>query len=507
MDISTMLVAVTVILLVYLFHKYFIKVYDYWPKRGVPCFEGALPFIGNNLPLYLFRKDFPDLCEDIYKSHPNRSMVGFYQNRSPSLLVRDPELVKTVLISSFANFHVNFLSVDPESDPLLALNPFFVNGDEWKKRRNYISSALMSSKKLKVFCATITKVCAKFTKYLDDQTKRSNGVYEVDAKDLFTRFTGEVVSNVGFGVEGEFFADRSDPNSFKSMVGGIFEPTLMNNITFALIFMFPTLNKLLRRSFIPKPVDRLFRGITNQVIASRRNDSSAARNDFIQLMLEAHTEKDGQIDRVGLTASATSFFMDGYETSAVTLLFFAYHLAVNQPVQDRVRREVIGVLEKHDGLVSYDSIAEMTYMDQALSESMRLIPAFGVLVKRCNERCKLVGEDGIECVVEPGTDVVLPSEFLQVDPKYWDKPEVYDPERFIDDSKNDRPKTVFLPFGEGPRICVGKRFATMQMKAAMATLLRRFSIELSPKTKLPLEFRTAPLKMVVGGLWIKIKPL
>lgn len=507
MEDSTILVAVTVILVGYLFHKNFIKIYDYWPKRGIPCVKGALPFFGNNLPMYLLRKDLPTLCDEIYKSHGNCSMVGFYQNRRPTLMLRDPELVRIVLISAFSHFHSNFLNIDPELDPLLAQNPFFIDGKEWKTRRNYLSNAVMSSKKLKVLCTVVMKVCAKFTKYVEDHANESNGAYEVEAKDLFTRFTGEVVANIALGIEGDFFSDKNNPNSFRGTIEGLFKPSLLKNINYVLIFFAPTLNKLFRCRFLPKRVDRFFKRVTQQVVTARRNDATVARNDFIQLMLEAYTDKNGETDQFGVTSSASSFFVAGYETSAITLLFFAYQLAVNVHVQDKLRREVVEVLEKHGGDINYDSLAEMTYMEQALNESMRLHSAFGILMKRCNERCKLVGDDGIECIVEPGNDLIVPFESFQLDPKYWDNPEVYNPDRFSDDASNGRPKTVFLPFGEGPRFCVGKRFAMMQMKAVMATMLRGFTIELSTKTKLPLELTNAPLRTVVGGLWINIKPL
>ncbi|XP_043282108.1 cytochrome P450 6a2-like [Venturia canescens] len=508
MELSFVASTVSVILLVYLFYKYFIEINNYWEKKGVPTVPGALPLIGHLSMIFRTHKSLPCFCAEIYKANTGRSMVGFYQARNPTLMLMDPELIKTVLIKDFPKFHENVFNVNEKIDPLVSKNPFFTSGDKWKLQRNRLSYALMSSKKLRILCLAIARVCEKFTKYLADQVERSkDGICEIDTKIFSNCFTGEVVASAGFGVEGDFFVNGSGPNSFREAVEGFMEPSFLNSFMQTMLFLCPRLNTVLQLPFLPKKMDSFFRRIIREMISLREKDG-IPRNDFLQLMLENSKSKSEEIDEESIAASATSFFLDGYETSAITLGFFAYQLAENPDVQTKLRDEVNTILEKHEGQMSYECLGEMTYMDQALNESMRLYPALGVLQKKSSEPLKIVGEDGIECTLEPNTDLVISVQGIHRDPKYWPNPNIFDPERFNDERKHERPKMAFLPFGEGPRICVGMRFALLQIKAAASMILKEFSIEKSSKNNRPLVYGPgAILTSIEGGVWVKLRSL
>jgi len=147
-------------------------------------------------------------------------------------------------------------------------------------------------------------------------------------------------------------------------------------------------------------------------------------------------------------------------------------------------------------------------MDQILNESQRIIPTIGFQSKVCTEEIELRGSDGLVCRVQPKTEIQIPVHGLQHDPRYWDNPEVFDPERFSPGNKRNIDRFTFLPFGEGPRICPGQRMALLQIKAGLTTLLRKYSLELSPKTKLPLKMIPgAIIASPQGGLWVIIRQL
>ena len=209
-----------------------------------------------------------------------------------------------------------------------------------------------------------------------------------------------------------------------------------------------------------------------------------------------------------LTSHAVSFFVDGYETSSSVLSFIGFHLASNPKVQEKLREEVMSVLNKYDDVITYEALKDMTYMDQVINESMRILPTLGFLSKVCTEETELRGSDGLVCRVERGMYIMISISGLQTDPRYWENPEEFDPDRFGPDRKHNIEKFTFLPFGEGPRMCVGMRMAQLQMKACLATFLRKYSIELSPKTQLPLKMISSTfLANAEGGLWSIIQPI
>jgi len=177
-------------------------------------------------------------------------------------------------------------------------------------------------------------------------------------------------------------------------------------------------------------------------------------------------------------------------------------------VQEKLREEVISVLNKYDDEITYDALKEMTYMDQVISESQRIMPALGFMNKVCTEETELRGSDGLVCRVERGTHIMISTNGLQEDSRYWENPKVFDPDRFGPDRKRRIERFAFLPFSEGPRICVGMKMAQLQMKACLATFLRKYSLELSPKTRLPLKMKaTSFLSAADGGVWAIIRPI
>ncbi|EZA57411.1 hypothetical protein DMN91_009128 [Ooceraea biroi] len=497
------LVSIVFVTLV-VFYLYLTRNFKYWQKRGIPCPNGTIPGIGHMWQFFLMKSSFGDICKKLYNDHSNHSMVGFYNFTSPSLMVRDPELVKTVVQTNFTSFHDNTMKVDPDLDPLLANNPFFSYGDKWMTGRKRLTYAF-SSMRLKILLESVKQACEKFEKFLDRRLSKT-GKAEMELKDLFGRFTAQVVAGAGFGVDGLCFDDEKDHESFYAMGKSFLAPTTLNNIISTVTFFMPSLSKILRMSFLPKSADQFFRRVVADVIEQRRKTGSSS-NDFLQLMIELERTEDEKIDLNVLTSHTVSFFVDGYETSSVTLSFVGFYLASHPKVQEKLREEVVSVLNKYDGIITYEAVKDMTYMDQVINESMRLVHVLGFMSKMCTEEFELKGSDGLACRVKPGTEIVIPVQGLHEDPRYWENPKVFDPERFSPERKHTIQKFVFLPFGEGPRICVGMRMAQLQMKACLAAFLRKFSLELSPKTQLPLKLCPTFLAAPKGGLWAFIRAI
>ncbi|XP_066594083.1 cytochrome P450 6j1-like [Prorops nasuta] len=508
MDAATILAAILggfVLLILYflLAHQ---NAKNYWKKRGIPQVPGSLPVVGNTLPLLTQTHNLITLMEELYNMNKDSSMVGYLHMFRPALLVRDPDLVKTVLQVEFQNFNENFLMLSPENDPLLCRNPFFSTGQFWIAGRKRLTYAF-SSMRLKVLVESIRVVSHKLDAYIAKQLRGKDSL-EVELKDLFARFTLEAVANAGFGMEGFSFDDEKHPGSLKEMAAKVLQPNTIDNIKFVLILSTPTLSKLLRLSFLSAEIDRYFRSLVKEIIRVRKEET-VPRNDFFQLMSDLEKSEGEQIDIESMTAYCLSFLVDGYETSSTTLAYVGFVLAKYPDVQEKAREEVKSVLAKHKNTINYDCLKELTYMDQVISEAMRIYPTAGALTKMCTKETRLTGSDGLSCVIEKGTQVIIPVKGLHNDPKYWKDPEVFDPERFSKENAKDIRKFTYTPFGEGPRQCVGMRMAQMQMKAALTAVLDKYSLELSPRTRLPLKMdpQIGIIGNPLGGVWVYMKPL
>ncbi|KAL6430830.1 hypothetical protein ACFW04_006979 [Cataglyphis niger] len=502
-----MAIALVFLILIALLTLYFYltKNYNYWQKRKIPCPDGALPGVGHFWDLITMKMTFAECCRNIYNNYQNRSMVGVYNFRSPALLVLEPELVKTVLQTNFTNFHENSFKINPDLDPLLANHPFFTYGEKWiigRKRLTYAFSGI----RLKILLESIKQVCVQFENFLDKKLSKV-GKIEMELKELFARYTAQVITAAGYGIDGLSFDEEKENESFYAIGKSFLQPSIVNNLIFMLVFFLPSLGKVFRTSFLPKKADHFFRTIIADVMEQRRREEKP-RNDFLQLMADLERSEGTKIDINVLTSHAVSFFADGYETSSTVLSFVGFQLANHQDVQAKLREEVISVLNKYDGVITYDALKDMTYMDQVISETQRIVPIVGILSKNCTEDTELKGSDGLTCHIERGMQILIPVQGLQEDFRYWECPEVFDPERFGPDRKHSIVKFTYLPFGEGPRMCVGMRMAQLQMKACLATLLKKYSLELSPKTRVPLKMVASNfISAAEGGLWVIIRPI
>lgn len=142
------------------------------------------------------------------------------------------------------------------------------------------------------------------------------------------------------------------------------------------------------------------------------------------------------------------------------------------------------------------------YFDILILETLRKYPPIATLAKN---DYKVPGTDH---VIEKGTIVVIPSFAIQRDLEYYPDPDKFDPERFANDEARNRDIMAWLPFGEGPRNCVGNRFGMMQTRIGLATLLNSFEFPLSSKTVEPFKFQTKSIVLnPKGGIYLKLKPL
>ncbi|XP_043469547.1 cytochrome P450 6B2-like [Leptopilina heterotoma] len=461
------------------------------------------------LPVFTTQKSMGTLLEDLYKSGKNYSMFGYYCLFSPLLLIRDPEIVKNILLTNFSSFSKNPLQLNcPEKDKLLSLNPFFVTGEKWKQARAPLTNSF-SSKKLKILMSLVLNVSTKMSKYLHTECKSEK---EMDLKKLCHKFMGEI-SSTGMGIEAHNFQEELKPKNgemtYNQIMNMIFEnPSLGTGISQTLMFFMPSLAKFLKLSIIPSEVDQYFRQIAKNIIANRQREKETY-NDFMQIVLDFQKKYCTNMNQETLAAAhMLSFAADVYETSAITMSFLITEIAAHPEIQQKVRQEIQELDKKYNGEITYDSLQEMTYLEKVLSESQRMHHIVGTFFKICTKRTKLEGFDGLSCVVEPGQTVAVSSYGFQMDPKYWYEPKKFDPERFDDSEKSKRNKFVFLPFGEGPRVCVGMRLALILIKVSVFTIFKDFQVAVSPKMIYPIKRdESIFINSAKGGFWVTLTPL
>ena len=177
-----------------------------------------------------------------------------------------------------------------------------------------------------------------------------------------------------------------------------------------------------------------------------------------------------------MIAQAHSFFSAGYETTATSLTWTAFQLALNPSVQEKLYEEVITAVDSN-GNLDYDLVARLPYLDSVVSEVLRMHNPATRLNRVCMEETELAGIKLLK-----GFNVEISVHTVHHSEEFHPNPYKFDPERFMPENRHNIKPYTYLPFGSGPRSCIGMRFALMETKIAIAYVIRQFRFSKSPNT-------------------------
>jgi cytochrome P450 len=232
-------------------------------------------------------------------------------------------------------------------------------------------------------------------------------------------------------------------------------------------------------------------------LAAERRQGGEPRNDLLTLLLETSDPETGQAmtDRE-LADNLLTFIAAGHETTALALTWTFYLLSLDPPVEARVLDEIAAVT---GGMPLKPAHVEaLGYTRQVVHEAMRLYPPAGIVVRQAARDVRIGGEEIVR-----GTLVNVPIYAVHRHRALWHDPDTFDPERFASDTAKARHRYAYLPFGAGPRICIGMTFALAEAVAILATLLPAIRLTLragyTPEPRLRVTLRPAagmPMRVV-----------
>nr|KAG5699954.1 hypothetical protein BaRGS_018253 [Batillaria attramentaria] len=345
---------------------------------------------------------------------------------------------------------------------------------------------------------------------------------EVELKALCRNYAIDVIGGVAFGLQVDCLNDPNDP--FKKygtvLVGG-------RSFILGILVMFPALIPVLRKfgiTFPPQSATKFFTGVLESALKERRIETEKY-NDFLQLLVEAEREGEAQgpvdaeidhgdqlttskqwtrkeFDRQGLTrdemyANTLIFLMAGNETVSTVMSFTLFDLAGNPDCLAKAQAEVDAKLGKRQ--VTYETAMELAYLDMCMNESMRLYPPGFILDREAEEDMEFAGYH-----VAKGMRMGIPVLSIHRDPAIWPDPMKFDPERHTPEARATRHPFAFLPFGMGPRNCIGMRLAQLEIRMAIATILQHFTPVLCDKSVYPPKLQKLKFESQ-DGLWVKFQ--
>ncbi|KAF2883647.1 hypothetical protein ILUMI_22519 [Ignelater luminosus] len=314
---------------------------------------------------------------------------------------------------------------------------------------------------------------------------------EINIKDMLARFTTDVISSCAFGLESN--SCKNPDEEFRKYGKTVLDFSTYEVLRNSISTVLPDLCRALGVILVKPHVAKFFYNTIKNTV-DYREKNNIYRKDFLQMLIDMKNHNvnnnNEKKQEVGMTlnemaAEAFAFYVGGFETSSSTMTFAFIEMALNQDVQQRARENVREVLDRHNGEISYEALQEMTYVQQVIDETLRKYPIVPLIVRQCVKDYKIENTDTI---IDKGTRLFIPTYAIHRDPDNFPEPEQFDPDRFSPENKRDIKPFTYLPFGDGPRNCIGLRFGLMQSKLGIATVLKDFKFTLNEKTKMPMEF-------------------
>ncbi|XP_025263909.1 cytochrome P450 9e2-like [Camponotus floridanus] len=474
---------------------YLFKNYNFFKRHNIihiPC----VPMLGNMTSIVFRRISLADFICKIYNFNPDAKYFGCYAMTMPIFLLRDPEIIKSVFVKNFEAFP-DRLGFSDLNEPLLVNNLFSLHGQKWRDVRTLLSPSFTSSK-MKMMFALMSECAMDFANFLSTIPVEKS---DMDMKDAFTKYTTDVIATCAYGIK---INSMKDPTNKFYVYGK--EATNIFGFKFLFLRTFPTLGRIFNVKLINNHVSDFFKDIIRNTIATR-DAENITRSDMIQLMMDIRG-KEGrrELDIDDMTAQAFIFFFGGFDTTSTAMCFAAHELAVNPDIQNKLRQEIDKILDESNGEVTYEIINRFEYLDLVINETLRLYPPIGVLERLCDKSYELPpalpGEKPF--TMEKGMTVWIPVYAIHHDAKYYDDPEKFCPERFLD-NKMYHNSPCYLPFGLGPRMCIANRFAMLEVKVLLFHLLARCELKPCAKTMLPIKFTKKGTIMPENGFWLNVQ--
>lgn len=483
--------------ILFLLYYYSKSALDFWKKRGVKG-PKPIPFLGNFKDVFLGKISVNDSFVKAYYEFRDEPLIGMFSGHIPILLVKDPELMKDVLIKDFWKFADRMQDPDIQVEPL-SEHLFRLEGKRWKPLRAHFSPIFTSGKLREMFHLMLE--CGKhFEEYLD--TTLGNGVEYIDCREISARFTTDVIGSCAFGIDANALA--AEDSEFRKMGRQVFQPTIKTYIRDRLRD-YPFMFKLFRKYVVDHEIVEFFTRITKETV-DYRIKNNFHRHDFIDTLVELKKNPDKvkleDLNDIFLAAQAFIFFAAGFETSSITVTNALYELALNQSIQDDVRSEIKDTLQRSNGEITYENIKEMKLLDAVLQETLRKYPVVLWLSRKATDNYTFTNT---KVSIPKGQLIAMPVYAIQHDPDIFPEPEVFDPNRFLDENEKNRHPMLFMPFGDGPRNCIGARFAKIQSKIAMIKVLSSFKLEICDKTVKTYEMDKKPLFLLQPSHPINLK--
>lgn len=467
--------------------------FDYFSSQGIPG-PKPIPFVGNLWGLW--KKNMIE--NDMKMVKEFGKVFGTFDGTVPNLWVHDTELIKSIFIKDFDHFINRRPSYLEDKKVFRKMLGVVEDSTEWKEIRSVVSPSFTSGniKRYSVQmkeCAD--KLCTNLKSLASDQGK-------MILREELNKVSMDIIAKCSFGLN---IPDlNAKDNLFMEKASQVFVAPENQSPSVLIPFLFPTfLIKWLSKGLFQNDSFQYFVDLMTDLVA-QRSKSTQTFHDFPEIMTESissYSRGDNgmketrwnkkEIEEIVIAQSAV-FLLAGFDTTSHVLSSCLYKMAQHPEMQEKLYEDISSKIEQY-GEVCHEMVQDVPYLEQFISEVLRMLSPGVRLERVCN---KDVSYNGIH--IKKGMTVSVSLYALHYSEEFFPDPKTFNPDRWSPENKANINPYAYMPFGQGPRNCVAMRFAREELKMVLCTLIQQFRF-------FPVEETPVTINAVDGFLLLAVR--
>ncbi|TDH16388.1 hypothetical protein EPR50_G00019250 [Perca flavescens] len=446
--------------------------HKWFTMKPIPQADGTHIFIGNAFQFKYNAGDFFQQIMDFTRDFANAPLFKLWIGPIPFVILFHPETVETVLTNAVhmeKSYAYKFLH------PWLGTGLLTSTGLKWRQRRKMLTPTFHFS-----ILTDFLEVMNEQAEILVQKLEKQVGKGPFDCFSHVTLCALDIICETAMGKK-IYAQSNSDSEYVKSVykMSDIVSrrqrsPWFWPDFVYSYFGEGRKHDKTLKilHSFTYKVIHERMENISYNESDSDSDKGTKKRRAFLDMLLKTTYEDGSKMSHQDIQEEVDTFMFEGHDTTAASMNWTIHLLGSHPEAHRKVQQELQEVFGTSDRPVNTEDLKKLKYLECVIKEALRLFPSVPFFARSIGQDCHINGFK-----VPKGANAIIITYSLHRDPRYFPNPEEFRPERFLPENSVGRPPYAYIPFSAGLRNCIGQRFALMEEKVILASILRNFSVE------------------------------
>ncbi|XP_036407558.1 cytochrome P450 4V2-like [Megalops cyprinoides] len=467
--------------------------------KPIPGVGGAYPIIGNALQFKTNAGDFFSQIIEGTNEFRHLPLLKIWIGPIPFIVLFHAENIEMVLNNPK---HMDKAYAYKFLNPWLGTGLLTSTGDKWRGRRKMLTPTFHFS-----ILSEFLEVMNEQAEILTEKLEKQAGKGPFNCFNFITLCALDIICETAMGKK--IYAQSNSDSEYVRCVYKMSDiitrrqrtPWYWPDFIYYFIGEGKEHDRSLKilHSFTESVIKEKAEYMSNAESDSEPDQGTKKRRAFLDMLLKTTDEDGNHLSHKDIQEEVDTFMFEGHDTTAASMNWALHLLGAHPEEQKKVQQELQDVFGSSDRPINMDDLRRLRYLECVIKESLRIFPAVPLFARSICEDCRINGFK-----VPKGVNAIIIPYALHRDPRYFPDPEEFRPQRFLPENSIGRHPYAFIPFSAGLRNCIGQRFAVMEEKVVLASILRRFKVEACQKREdlRPLgELILRPEK----GIWIKLE--